>query len=252
MRKEQDFLLRNIAVAGCLSGRRRPESSRPRPRRHSCLRFDFSVPQYYLRYLPYALAIWLPVKIRRFLRGKARSRLLALCVCDRPDADFGSQSNRLSHRFYPHSFARAAGIPAIALRARFNGLLVRHKRFPACGSRQWRSVSSHAAGTTGAEKRTLIYGAGDAGITLLREIRNNARLAYRVCGFIDDDSGKLSLRIAGVPVLGAGDRLKPLVARHAIEIILIAIPSSTGEEMTRILEVVPRRGSRVQNSARIR
>ena len=88
------------------------------------------------------------------------------------------------------------------------------------------------------EKRTLIYGAGDAGITLLREIRNNARLAFNVRGFIDDRSEKRAILISGLPVLGNGERVSELVMRHRIEIILIAIPSATGVQMTRILDSV--------------
>jgi FlaA1/EpsC-like NDP-sugar epimerase len=86
------------------------------------------------------------------------------------------------------------------------------------------------------EKRTFIYGAGDAGILLLREIRNNQRLAYHICGFLDDRSDKRGVLINGVPVLGGGEKAKQLVAEHNIEVILIAIPSASGVEMTRILE----------------
>jgi FlaA1/EpsC-like NDP-sugar epimerase len=87
------------------------------------------------------------------------------------------------------------------------------------------------------EKRTLIYGAGDAGITLLREIRNNPRLAYRICGFLDDRRDKKGALIGNIVVLGGGDEVKSLVAKHNIAMILIAIPSATGVEMTRILEL---------------
>jgi FlaA1/EpsC-like NDP-sugar epimerase len=85
------------------------------------------------------------------------------------------------------------------------------------------------------EKRTFIYGAGCAGITLLREVNNNVRLAYRVCGFLDDDIHKQGMVIAGLPVLGGGTKLKELAANYQIELVLIAIPSATGPEMTRIL-----------------
>ena len=85
------------------------------------------------------------------------------------------------------------------------------------------------------ERRTFIYGAGVAGNTLLREIRSNARLAYKICGLIDDDRHKQGMVIAGVPVLGGDGDIRQLVEEHKIELILIAIPSATGPEMTRIL-----------------
>ena len=87
-----------------------------------------------------------------------------------------------------------------------------------------------------AEKNTLIYGAGEAGVTLLREIQRNPKLPYRVRGFLDDRPDKKGVRILGVPVLGGGDRVAALVRKHSIGTILIAIPSATGAQMTQILE----------------
>ena len=59
-----------------------------------------------------------------------------------------------------------------------------------------------------AEKNTLIYGAGEAGVTLLREIQRNPKLPYRVRGFLDDRRDKKDVRILGVPVLGGGDQVR--------------------------------------------
>lgn len=87
------------------------------------------------------------------------------------------------------------------------------------------------------ERRTLIYGAGLAGSILFREIRNNPRLAYRIRGFLDDDVHKQGMVIGGVPVLGGGEQIVRLVQHHEIELILIAIPSATGPEMTRMLSL---------------
>ncbi|MBS1802807.1 MAG: polysaccharide biosynthesis protein [Acidobacteria bacterium] len=98
-------------------------------------------------------------------------------------------------------------------------------------------AESHNGHGTKPEKRALIYGAGDAGITLLREIRNNPRLAYKVCGFLDDHLVKKGVLINGVPVLGGGANVASLVKERDIEIILIAIPSASGVQMTRILEL---------------
>lgn len=85
-------------------------------------------------------------------------------------------------------------------------------------------------------KPTLVYGAGAAGIILAREIRHNPDLHYRIVGFLDDCLDKRGFRLAGVPVLGAGCDAASIVKKMHIEIILIAIPSATGSEMTRILE----------------
>jgi FlaA1/EpsC-like NDP-sugar epimerase len=87
----------------------------------------------------------------------------------------------------------------------------------------------------GAKKRTLIYGAGDAGVALLRDIRQDSRLAYNVLGFVDDDHRKLGLVLQGVKVLGEGASLAEVVSKRQVDTVLIAVPSASGVQMTQIL-----------------
>ncbi len=88
----------------------------------------------------------------------------------------------------------------------------------------------------GSARRVVIYGAGSAGVMLLRETRAGAKHLYKVCGFVDDDPGKGHSSIQGVPVLGTGAQLPQLVRKAKADKILIAIPSATGAEMTAILK----------------
>ena len=83
-------------------------------------------------------------------------------------------------------------------------------------------------------KRLLIIGAGDAGEKLLREIRENPSLRYRVIGFIDDDPQKMGRKIHNVTVLGDSDSLPNIVDSKDVEELLIAVPSATGTQMRRI------------------
>jgi FlaA1/EpsC-like NDP-sugar epimerase len=83
--------------------------------------------------------------------------------------------------------------------------------------------------------RTLIYGAGDGGVLLLREARENRSFGHEICGFVDDNRLRGD-SIQGVRVLGCGKDLKSLVSRYDIAQVLIAIPSATGTEMSRIVE----------------
>jgi FlaA1/EpsC-like NDP-sugar epimerase len=87
-----------------------------------------------------------------------------------------------------------------------------------------------------ARKRTLIYGAGDAGIILLREINRNPALCYEVVGFIDDDSAKSGNFIYRAKVLGNGAALPSIIASQMVETVLIALPSATGAQMTTVLK----------------
>ncbi len=82
----------------------------------------------------------------------------------------------------------------------------------------------------------LIYGAGAAGITLVREIRANRSLGLNVVGLIDDNASVRSMTMMGVPVLGGGRDLPRIVDRYrnrgiTIEEVIIAMPSATSRQM---------------------
>jgi UDP-GlcNAc:undecaprenyl-phosphate GlcNAc-1-phosphate transferase len=66
-----------------------------------------------------------------------------------------------------------------------------------------------APSSTGA--RVLIYGAGDAGVMLLRELRNNPSLDRQVVAFLDDDRSKHRTLIQRLPVAGGLDQLPEIV-----------------------------------------
>ncbi len=200
------------------------------------LSFDFSVPSSYLRYLGYGLAIWIPVKIIVFRVAKLDRGLWRFASMTDLLRLFAGNIIASGLGFFliliiaPPGFPRAIYmLDLMVCLAGTNGLRVLVRLI-------W-SPSTCTRSNEGQGKRTLIYGAGHAGITLLREILNIPRQAYHVCGFIDDDAAKMDLRVDGVPVLGGGEKIKSLVAEWRIGMILIAIPSSTGAEMTRILEL---------------
>ena len=89
----------------------------------------------------------------------------------------------------------------------------------------------------GEPTRTLIYGAGAAGLALVREVLQNDSLMCNVVGLIDDDPRKADLIFQGKRVIGTGEKLAAQVQKHAIERLLIAIPSATGPQMVRILKL---------------
>jgi FlaA1/EpsC-like NDP-sugar epimerase len=90
----------------------------------------------------------------------------------------------------------------------------------------------------GDRMRTLIYGAGAAGLALLHELLQNQNLMSEVVGLIDDDPRKADQNLLGKRVLGTGKSIGALVRKHNITEVLIAIPSAAGQDMVRILKHV--------------
>ena len=88
----------------------------------------------------------------------------------------------------------------------------------------------------GDRTRTLIYGAGAAGLALARELRENHSLKSELIGLIDDDARKVGLTFHGKRVLGTGEALGPLARKYEIDQVLIAIPSATGPQLVRMLQ----------------
>lgn len=85
------------------------------------------------------------------------------------------------------------------------------------------------------KSRTLIYGAGDTGVSLLAEIRRASTLPYHAVGFIDDNPQKAGLAIHGAKVLGNGEGLAAVAKRHQIDTVLIAVPSASSEQMVQMV-----------------
>src|SRR5436305_765996 len=83
-------------------------------------------------------------------------------------------------------------------------------------------------------RRVLIYGAGDAGELLLRELLNNRELSYAPVGFMDDDPKKRGKVIHGLRVLGGNGLLGKIVSEHQIEQLLISTPRISEERLAEI------------------
>lgn len=83
-------------------------------------------------------------------------------------------------------------------------------------------------------KKILIVGAGDAGISVLKEYSNNPRLGD-VVGFIDDDPQKHNEMLYGKKVLGRREDIAKVVTKLAVEEIILAIPSAKGDTIRSII-----------------
>jgi UDP-GlcNAc:undecaprenyl-phosphate GlcNAc-1-phosphate transferase len=73
-----------------------------------------------------------------------------------------------------------------------------------------------------AQKRILIYGAGDGGELLLRELMQNRDLGLWPVGFVDDDPQKHGRVIHGVRVLGSLERLGQLANQEHVDEVVVS------------------------------
>ncbi len=87
-------------------------------------------------------------------------------------------------------------------------------------------------------QRTLILGAGRSGRLLVPELKR--RGGFDVVGFLDDSKRLRNAEIAGVPVLGPIQRLPRITREAAIDLVVIAIPSATNQQMQRVVEICER------------
>ena len=89
-------------------------------------------------------------------------------------------------------------------------------------------------------RRVLIYGAGDGGEMVLRELYNNPEWNYAPVGFLDDDPLKKGKVINGLRVFGGNGTLAEICRENSIEEILIASKKLSPERLREIRKVCSR------------
>jgi len=86
----------------------------------------------------------------------------------------------------------------------------------------------------GTGRRVLIYGAGDGGELLLREILNNRELRYVPVGFMDDDPMKKGKVIHGLRVFGGNGALRSICGSQKVDEVVISSPQLSEERVKQI------------------
>lgn len=198
------------------------------------LRFDFSIPALYIPVLGSAILVWAPVKLASF-------KLLGL---DRRWARYASMSDlmRVAASNVLGSFAaflilfgfqRQVSRSIYAIDLLLCVMITAGMRVTV---RLLTDLAKPKPTTKETSRKTIIYGAGNAGATLLRDIEQNPALPYNVVGFIDDNPRKHGLILQGVTVLGTGAELAWIAKNQQVDVILIAVPSASGGQMRRMFE----------------
>lgn len=74
-------------------------------------------------------------------------------------------------------------------------------------------------------KKVLVVGAGDAGETLVRELKRHPDLGCLPVGFVDEDPSRRKARIHGIPVLGSVKEIPSLIPDLQVEEIILSVNS---------------------------
>lgn len=201
------------------------------------LRFDFLPPANYLQPMVVALGIWITAKSAAFIAAKldcggwrytSAQDAVRIVLANSAGSMIGGSA--VLFLLGPWGIPRSVFI----LDWMLSCLLTLGSRLVV---RVLFTTHRYPRGSEGERTRILIYGAGGAGVALLREIQQNDALLFDVIGLIDDDPSKCRLILLGKRVLGAGGDLGALVREHGIEKVFIAIPSASGPQMMRILKL---------------
>lgn len=95
-------------------------------------------------------------------------------------------------------------------------------RFLARFTREVRSVSRHER-----RKRTLFFGAGEAGHEVTAALRRDPETDILPVAFLDDDPSKRRLRVYGSPVVGGRSHIAEAARQHHADTLVIAMPSAS-------------------------
>jgi UDP-GlcNAc:undecaprenyl-phosphate GlcNAc-1-phosphate transferase len=95
-------------------------------------------------------------------------------------------------------------------------------------------------------RRVVIYGAGDGGELLVRELLNNRELGLTPVGFIDDDPQKHGRMIHGLRVLGSLDRLTEMASSDGVEEVVVSTTKLDPERFAALSALAQASGIRMR------
>ena len=85
-------------------------------------------------------------------------------------------------------------------------------------------------------ENVLIYGAGEAGVLLVKESRINPNFSYRIVGFLDDNPNKKGGKVYGLKVLGGLEDVEKIIEKNDVSKIIISMPSVEQSKISSILK----------------
>ncbi|MBM4045552.1 MAG: polysaccharide biosynthesis protein [Planctomycetes bacterium] len=208
------------------------------------LRFEWKIPGHWVQSMPKLMAIFLGVKLAVFYYFRlyhlswAHASLYEMLNVVK--ASFVSTIMVVLVLFGLKGPLRTFGFPSsvVAIDSVITLLLVASLR---AGKRVYLYfLPSLRKKTRG--KRTVIFGAGNAGERIVREMGRAEKPLYLPVGFIDSDPSKDGIYIQGIRVYGGEHPLTDLLRRLRAEAAIIAIPSAPKRVIVQIVQAVRKAG----------
>ena len=85
-------------------------------------------------------------------------------------------------------------------------------------------------------ENVFIYGAGEAGVLLVKESRINPNFPYKIVGFLDDNPNKKGGKVYGLKVLGGLEDVEKIIEKNDVSKIIISMPSVEQSKISSILK----------------
>lgn len=92
-----------------------------------------------------------------------------------------------------------------------------------------------AFGNSKTQKSVLIIGAGNAGLSLAKDLQKSSE--WKVVGFLDDDALKVGRRLYGCKILGTVQNLAVVCQANQIQQVILALPSASYAQKSKILRL---------------
>ncbi len=102
---------------------------------------------------------------------------------------------------------------------------------------QERKLQNRSSEAGGKSRRTLLVGAGRAGITAARELARTRSGEVDLLGFLDDDPDKQGMVVQGLKVLGPTRDLERLAKELQVDQILVTMVEASREALRRLVEL---------------
>ena len=98
----------------------------------------------------------------------------------------------------------------------------------------WAMRQTGGSQRTASSQSVLIIGAGAVGQRVAEQLEACSWTGIGVVGYLDDDPGKESQRLEGLPVLGTTDQMHEVVRSHGVNSAVVALPLHAHERLVEI------------------